>query len=623
MAKRFEDIMQRQLSRRRILKGFAVGAAATLGARRAGAEIGPRGHESCSVGFSELPGSFDDRHHLTHGYRSEVLLRWGDPILKGAPKFDATALSPKAQAQQFGYNNDFTQYVPLARGAEGSKHGLLCVNHEYTDPQLMWPGLTRRNAASKLTPAQMEVELQAHGHSVVEIRQKDGRWSVIQDSAYNRRLTVKTPMRISGPAAGHDRMKTQADPSGRKVMGTFGNCGGGMTPWGTILIAEENVDVYFQGNHASEARNHKRMGTDRPSYMCWHRFDDRFCADRVPTEPNRFGWVVEFDPKDPKSVPTKRTALGRFKHESATVVLNHDNRVVVFSGDDERFEHLYRYVSKHPYDPAKPERNKTLLDEGTLYAARFEDDGSVRWLPLIYGRGPLTKKNGFSSQAEVLIEARHAARLMGATEMDRPEDVDAHPLNGKVYVALSNNTKRKSANAANPRCQNQHGHIVELTHAPRGKGHDYAAQEHSWGMFLLGGDPRAQENRSYCHPGISEDGWLSCPDNFVFDPQGRLWICTDGQESCGKADSLYAADTEGEGRGLTKRFFNGPRGAEITGPSFTPDGNTLFLAIQHPAQEKGSTYDTPTTRWPDFDPKMPPRPSIVVITKKDDGEFGA
>ena len=618
MTKAFQDIMRARLSRRRILKGFAIGAAATLAPKPSSARYQP----SCSVGFQELPGTFDDRHHLTSGYRAEVLLRWGDPITAG-PAFDHKNLSPKAQAHQFGYNNDFTQYVPLGSSEQASKHGLLCVNHEYTDPQLMWPGLTRRNAASKLTAAQMAVELQAHGHSVVEIKQQQDRWSIVQDSRYNRRLTAVTPMRISGPAAGHDRLKTQADPTGRTVLGTFGNCGGGMTPWGTVLIAEENVDVYFQGNHDSEKRNHTRMGTDRPSYMCWHRFDDRFRADRVPTEPNRFGWVVEFDPKDPKSVPTKRTALGRFKHESATVALNHDGRVVVFSGDDQRFEHLYRFVSKHAYDPAKPERNKRLLDEGTLYAARFSDSGSVTWLPLVFGRGPLTPKNGFFSQADVLIEARHAARLLGATEMDRPEDVDVHPTGGRVYVALSNNTKRKTANPANPRCENQHGHILELICARKDGGYDFAADEHAWDLFLLGGDPRAEENQKHCHPGISKDGWLSCPDNFVFDPKGRLWICTDGQECAGKADSLYAADTEGSGRGLTKRFFNGPRGAEITGPSFTPDGRTLFLAIQHPAQERGSTYDAPTTRWPDFEEGVPPRPSVLVITKEGAGEFGA
>lgn len=609
MGPTLEEVVDARLSRRAMLRGMLAGAAAaTLPARAAQARA--EDARGAALTFEELAPVLDERHHLARGYDAQVLLSWGDPISPDAPAYHPTRLSERAQNLQYGYNNDFSVYLPLDP-KRPSVRGLLCVNHEYTDPQLMFPGLTRRDAASKLTPEQAAIEQAAHGHSVVEVEKAKGGWRVVVEGRLNRRITARTPMRISGPAAGHERLKTSADPTGRRVFGTVGNCGGGKTPWGTVLISEENVDVYFEGPNTSEreANNHARMGTDRPSYMAWHRFEKRWRVNEEPNEPNRFGWVVELNPFDPRSTPVKRTALGRLKHESATVVLDRDGRVVVYSGDDERFEYLYRFVSRRKYDPKDPANNADLLDDGELSAARFDPDGHVEWMPLVFGQGGLTPKNGFESQADVLIEARRAAETVGATPMDRPEDVEWDPVSGRVFVALTNNSKREedAVNAANPRCYNHHGHILELE-IDDGR---YAAREHGWTMFLMGDDPRARGGR-----------WLSCPDNFAFDPKGRMWICTDGQDKCGMSDSLYASEVSGPRRGFARRFFNAPRGAEVTGPSFTPDGSTLFLCIQHPAQETGSTFDDPSTRWPSFDPQTPPRPSLLAITRQGGGPLG-
>lgn len=622
-----QALITRRFGRRDILRGAGLLAAGMVLPREAAAE-------RAGVEFDALPLTWDGKHHVAPGYRAEPLVSWGDPIVGADAAYDFTKQSPARQAKQFGYNNDFTAYLPI----DGSRRGLLCVNHEYTDPQLMWPGMTRRNATAKISELQARTEMEAQGHTVVEVYRHRGTWKVDTSGKYNRRITATTPCTFSGPAAGHPRMQTKDDPSGRNVFGTFANCSGGVTPWGTVLTAEENFDFYWYGEPAVEQSNHKRYGVGRTTYFAWHKWERRFRLDETPNEPNRFGWIVEVDPFDPTKKPVKRTALGRFAHESATVTLNHDGRVVVYSGDDKRFEYLYRYVSKHAYDPAKPERNRTLLDDGVLSVAKYHEDGTVEWLPLVFGRGPLTAKNGFESQADVLIETRRAADLVGATQMDRPEDVGVHPETGRVYVALTNNDRRTETNVANPRAKNVHGHVLELLPARRAGGYDHAADRMPWGIFLLGQSPKSaptyiaaaapvsllgfamKEEKTEAH--FTPDGILSCPDNFAIDPSGRLWITTDGQDKAGVADSLYATETSGPRRGKVRRFFNAPRGAEVSGPSFTPDGKTLFLCVQHPAQESTSNFDAPSTRWPDFVDGAPPRPSVLAITKDDGGAIG-
>jgi secreted PhoX family phosphatase len=437
-------------------------------------------------------------------------------------------------------------------------------------------------------------------------------------------------MEITGPAAGHPRMRTKADPSGRKVFGMFNNCAGGVTPWGTWLTCEENFHGYFWGKldeKHPEYRGFRRYGVPS-NWFNWGDYEDRFDILKEPFEANRFGWVVEIDPFDPGSTPKKRTALGRFKHEGAASIINKDGRYVIYSGDDERFEYVYRFVSAKAVDQANPAANRDLLNEGTLAVVRYNADGSADWLPLVHGQGPLTEANGFASQAEVLIEARRAADLLGATRMDRPEDVEANPATNKVYVMLTNNSRRtpQQVDPANPRADNRFGHIVEMI-PPDG---DHAAPKFEWNVLVKCGDPSIAAVGATFNPATSKDGWFGMPDNCAVDHLGRLWIGTDSVSGrTGRSDGVWALETEGALRGTGKLFYRCPSGAELCGPCFTPDDETLFVAIQHPGEADDddpntppATYENPSTRWPDFKADMPPRPSIVAITRRGGGKIG-
>jgi secreted PhoX family phosphatase len=630
------EIIAARFRRRDLLRGAlavtAISATVSpLALARADRAKAQRASTTPSFDFEELTAGSDERHHVAEGYDADVLIRWGDPVLPGAPPFDPYRQTAEAQARQFGYNNDFLGYLPL----DGSRRGLLVVNHEYTSEELMFPQLPgrqdpRRVAFKDMTKELVDIEMMAHGGAVIEVaRGAGGKWAVVPGSMYARRITAETEMDIAGPAAGHERMRTGYDPSGRKVRGMINNCAGGMTPWGTWLTCEENFHGYFWGKaegHKEEA-SFKRYGAPG-NWQAWGKFHDRFDVAKEPNEANRFGWVVEIDPLDPRSVPRKRTALGRFKHEGAAGVVNRDGRYVLYQGDDERFEYVYRFVTAGRVDPSDRAANMDLLDQGALYVARYDEDGAGEWLPLIYGEGPLREENGFHSQADVVIEARRAADLLGATRMDRPEDVEANPTTGKVYVMLTNNLRRKAdqLNAANPRSDNRFGHIIEMTP----EGGDHAATSFAWEILVKCGDPSVAAVGATFSSATTEDGWFGMPDNCAVDSQGRLWIATDGNalSTTGRADGLWAMETDGEARGTSKHFFRCPNGAELCGPAFTPDGETLFVAVQHPGEPddddpnaKPASFHTPSTRWPDFQDGMPPRPSVVAITKRGGGRI--
>ena len=500
----------------------------------------------------------------------------------------------------------------------------------------MFPGIGRQDVKETnfkgMTKALADIEMAAHGGSVVEVRREGGKWRVVRDSRYNRRITAETPMEITGPAAGHDRMKTKDDPAGRRVLGMLNNCAGGTTPWGTWVTCEENIHFYFWGkldDGHPETRNHKRYGVPGDRFN-WGQYYDRFALAKEPNEPNRFGWVVEIDPMDPGSVPKKRTALGRFKHEGAAGIVNRDGRYVLYSGDDERYEYIFKFVTKGTVDRNSREANMNLLDEGTLYVAKYNQDGTGEWLPLVHGQGPLTQANGFGSQADVVIEARRAADLLGATKMDRPEDIEANPKTHKVYAMLTNNSRRKpdEVEAANPRADNKFGHIIEMM--PENE--DHASTRFRWEILVRCGDPSVAAVGATFSSATSPDGWFGMPDNCAVDNMGRLWIATDGNSgvTTGRSDGVWAMETEGALRGTSKHFFRVPAGGELCGPYFTPDDTTMFVAVQHPGQEgenwpafgRASTFDDPSTRWPDFQPGVPPRPSVVVITKQGGGKIG-
>jgi uncharacterized protein len=610
------------ISRRTVLKGmaaFGLFGCASTGSTQGGVD------GSAPLTFTEIGRTKDDKHHLAPGYNAQVLIRQGDPIRKAGPLYRPAQQTGLEQEVQFGTDNDFIAYMPLPRGSNNSNRGLLGVNHENHRANLCF---ARWDAKVPLTREQCQVQMAAQGFTVLEIAKEGNQWRVVDDSPYNRRISTNTAMRISGPAAGHARMQTNADPSGTRSFGTFNNCAGGWTPWGTMLTAEENVQNYFSGDASKgpEADSRKRMNiTGKGRYPDWGRYFDRFNLDKEPNEPNRFGWIVEIDPYDANHTSVKRTALGRCAHECATPAVSHDGRVAFYMGDDARMEFVYKFVTEGRFDPANPATNRDLMDRGTLYAARFETNGKMRWLPLVHGQGPLTAANGFNSQADVVIDARRAGTLVGATPMDRPEDVEAHPVTGRVYVVLTYNDQRKpdQVNVANPRGPNNHGHIIEIVPPIVGGKPDHAATECDWGFFLLGGDPKVAEHGARYSSPVTANGWLAAPDNVAFDPKGRIWISTDGQDDwAGFNDSLYGATVSGPNRGAPRAFFNGPTGCEICGPCFTPDGRTLFLSIQHPGDDKGSTFENPSTRWPDFKGDMPPRSSVLAITRSDGGDIG-
>ncbi|WP_089933200.1 PhoX family protein, partial [Candidatus Entotheonella palauensis] len=440
------DVIYQRFSRRLMIKGTLAVSAMAAVTSSASFLRGNAAHAAPQPTFSfdEISHGADIDHHVAPGYQADILIRWGDPVTADAPPFDPHQQTPESQEKQFGYNNDYVGYLPLPLGSGNAGHGLLLINHEYTNEELMFPGLGRQDTFgggdfSGMTQALVDIEMSAHGASILEVNKVNGKWQVVRGSPYNRRITTRTTeMRLSGPAAGDALMKTVADPTGTRVMGMLNNCAGGITPWGTVLTGEENIRGYFwtEGDPKAVAAPYKRYGIPGKWYA-WGKFHDRFNIDKEPNECNRFGYIVEVDPYDPISLPVKRTALGRCAHEGADVVVNADGRVVAYTGDDARFEYLYKFVSNGRFDPNNREANRHLLDDGTLYAARFNDDGTVSWLPLVHGQTPLTAENGFHSQAEVLIHTRQAADALGATPMDRPEDVEVNPKTGKVYVMLT------------------------------------------------------------------------------------------------------------------------------------------------------------------------------------------
>lgn len=621
----FVNILGRRMARRDVLKTMAAGSAVVvIGSALAGAETAAAQSRS-SLTFKVIApqAATTDDIMVPEGYFARTLIRWGEPITADAPAFDVWNQTPQAQAQQFGYNCDFVGYLPLPYGSNNPNRGLLVVNHEYTNEELMFPNYSFDNP----TRNQVDVGIAAHGLSVVEIvRAPDGTWSVVRNSAYNRRITGFSAMGASGPAARHPWMRTSADPGGDAILGTLNNCAGGKTPWGTVLTAEENFHQYF-GNlsklSSSDPRYavHRRYGMPaEASERKWERFHSRFDVAAEPNEGFRHGWMVEVDPYSPTATPVKRTALGRFRHEAATFTIARNGKAVAYMGDDAQFEYVYKFVSAGTYSATDRAANMKLLDEGTLYVAKFNDDGSGTWIPMVYGQGPLIEANGFRSQGDVLINTRRAGDLLGATKMDRPEDVEQNPVNKKIYIALTNNTRRgaegqAAADKANPRNNNASGHVIELTEA----GNDETATRFSWEIFLLCGLPTDPSTffAGYDKTKVSP---IAAPDNVAFTADGTLWISTDGAARPIKYnDGLFAVPVSGSERGHVQQFFSSVVGSEVCGPEFTPDDRTLFLAIQHPGE--GGTFEEPITDWPDRQGLA--RPSVITIQRFDSGKIGS
>ncbi|NOD75354.1 MULTISPECIES: PhoX family phosphatase [unclassified Ruegeria] len=604
----FDRVVERALSRRGFLGGvLAMGSFTAVG----GALI-PSGARAAADRFSfeAIPVSTADDVIVPPGYKAEVMVRWGDPLWSDAPEFDhATRGTAASQERAFGDNTD-GQDVFFHDG-----HVLLVVNNEYTNRDILWGNNPDAKAASDDDVAK---GMMAHGVTVVEIANTGGTWGIVKDSPYNRRITPQTDMTITGPAAAHDLMKTAADPTGTTSKGTWNNCGNGMTPWGTYLACEENFNGYF----STEDENHevsaelKRYGVSSKDWgYGWAKIDDRFDVSKNPNEPNRAGYVVEIDPTDPTSTPRKLTALGRFKHENAESVVNNDGRVVVYMGDDERGEFLYRFVSDGVY--AAGVDTNALLENGTLSVAKFNDDGTGEWLDLT------PETTGLASQAEISIHTRQAGSAVGATTMDRPEWVAANPNVAEVYCCLTNNKNRgvkpnaggddTSVNGPNPREANNYGQIVRW----RPEGGDHTASGFAWDLYVLAGNPSVHQDAYGGSDNVNADNMFNSPDGLKFDSNGLLWIQTDGNygnegdfEGQGNNQMLAGDPVTGE----IRRFLVGPNECEITGLSWSPDRRTMFVGIQHPGEDGNS-------HWPEGGDAVP-RSAIIAVTREDGGLVG-
>lgn len=593
----FQQLWQRRLSRRQLLQmGGCLGAVSFLGANALASTRSPL------MGFANVPVSSADKVVLPPGYSYQILLSWGDPIHPGAPAFSLEA-DDAAQEKQFGDNTDGMEL--FSRPGKNGDTLVLAINSEYYNPRFFYPHQGLAKNLSEVRKAQ-----HAHGVTLVELLGSSKGWQIKLDSPFNRRIHGNTECLITGPAAGTGVLKTSRDPSGRKAWGTLNNCGSGRTPWGTYLTCEENFNLYFgRNNPLGSSGTQPRYGLSTGVYRWWEH-DPRFDLNQEPNEPNRFGWVVEIDPFDPKAPPKKRTALGRFKHENAETALAPDGRVVVYMGDDEADEFLYKFVSRNAYKPGAP-GNADLLDEGTLYAARFNDDGTGQWLPLVFNHPGLTVKDGFKDQADILVRAREAASTLGATPMDRPEWVACHPSAPLVFCTLSNNPGRTTANKPNPRTRNIYGQIVRWW--PDGM--DHANTGFHWDLYVMAGNPAVHKNANAGSPNLHTDNMFNSPDGLTIDGFGRLWIQTDGNTSNtgdfaghGNNQMLCGDPVTGE----IRRFLVGPIGCEITGQAFTADHRTLFIGIQHP-----------TGAWPNAERDGVPRSSVLVITRDDGGIIGA
>ncbi|MDP9363301.1 MAG: PhoX family phosphatase, partial [Chloroflexota bacterium] len=694
----FQSVVERAISRRNVLKAAGV-SALVVAAGPALPAAAHEGEDSDESGAPEGELTFQPVEHnrrdelvVAPGYAYTVVMRWGDPVEEGAPRFSIDAQTPEAQAKQFGYNCDFIGWLPLD---DDDRHALLVVNHEFTDEQLMFSGVADPKAAGAISDVQKRVAMMAHGISVVQVRRvgETGQWRATRDRSHNRRITAETEIELTGPAAGSEYLRTKADPEGRTVRGTLNNCAGGITPWGTTLHGEENFNQYFGATtpiveDPKEPRLARyALTADKPASRRWETVDPRFELSHEPNEPNRFGWIVELDPYDPHSTPKKRTAMGRFKHEGADVRIGKDGRVVAYSGDDERFDYIYKFVSKKKYQKghsrAAREHNMTLLEEGDLYVAHFsgdspaaeidgsgalpsdgEFDGTGRWIPLVEdGKSMVPGKN----VDWVLTFTRLAADRLGKrlnangdfpdpkkpvvvdaslvpTRMDRPEDIQVNPLNGRVYAALTNNSKRTGApgtdtgpDEANPLNRsftfkaadkktgaaaayveqegNRNGHVIEWE--------ETGPDTFAWRIFIVAGEPNRPETY-FAGFDKAKVSAISSPDNLEFDPAGNLWISTDGSvlsvrnEETGVIeranDGLFAVATEGPERGRLKAFLTVPIGAECSGPMIPKDGKSVFVAAQHPGETTGSTRDEPSSTWPDKLAEKPyPRPSVAVV----------
>ncbi len=607
----FEKLVEKMMSRRGFLGRGAAFAAAAFVMSAGGVDPLSAFAGTDRFGFEAVSANTRDTVTVPKGYSWHVVAKWGDPMWAKGPEFDhATRGTGASQELAFGDNND-----GMALFHAGGRN-VLAVNNEYTNIGIIHGG---KGGGKPGTADDVRKNKAAHGVSVVEIDQKNGKWSIVKDSSYNRKITPDTPMEITGPARGHALMKTAADPEGVRSLGTWNNCGNGATPWGTYLTCEENFHGYFSSSdpEVKVSPEFRRYGVGPKNWgYRWEMTDERFDIAKHPNEPNRAGYIVEIDPLDPKSTPKKHTALGRFKHENAEVVLAANGQVVVYMGDDERGEFIYRFVSEGRY--AEGGDNSNLLGTGKLYAAKFREDGKGEWLELT------PESTGLASQAEVCVHTRVAASAVKATTMDRAEWVAANPKKAEVYCCLTNNKNRgvkpnkggdpTPVGGPNPRAKNRYGQIVRW--APDGG--DHLSNAFSWDLYVVAGNPAVHKGANAGSANVTPDNMFNSPDGLAFDRNGMLWIQTDGNYKNAKGFAGQGNNQMLVGDPVTgeiRRFMVGPRQCEVTGLEWSADGRTMFVGIQHPGEWGGDSH------FPDGGDTTP-RSAVIAVTHDDGGVIG-
>ncbi|WP_347042787.1 PhoX family protein [Brachybacterium nesterenkovii] len=632
----FRDVANAVLSRRLLLGGAAAGTVAIGLTGTAGAPSAQAAGSAPALGAlpAEAPGGSPleftaidpvaytvDELTVPEGFAWHPIIKWGDKLFSDAPDFDWEHQTPEAQKVQFGYNNDYTEIQEIP-GSDGLR-AVMFVNHEYTNENIMLPTTTSPEDIAR-------IGLAAHGLTVVELERtsREQPYTYVIDGELNRRIVEDTPYAFTGPAAGSELLRTKDDPAGTTPLGTFGNCSGGLTPWGTLLSGEENFHSYFRAPGTSA--EDKRYGlADKATARGWENVDPRFDTRTAgyENEANRFGWIVEVDPWDPQSTPRKHTSLGRFKHEGANVIIAENGKAVAYSGDDEKFDYLYKFVSRDTYIEGDKKHNMTLLENGDLYVAKFTGnspaagidgtgtvpadgsfDGSGEWLPLIVGGE--SQVAGMSVE-QVLVHTRLAADKVGPTKMDRCEDVEPSLKSRKVYVACTNNSDRgktgkAAADEANPRTENRDGHVIEIDEQG-----DQTSNAFAWNLLLVCGDPKTDTTYFSGFP-TDKVSPISCPDNLAFDSVGNLWISTDGApDGIGYNDGLFRVTLDGAERGRVEQFLSVPVDAETCGPIVRDQDKSAFVSVQHPGED--GTYDAPTSMFPEFGAGRGPKPTVVQV----------
>jgi secreted PhoX family phosphatase len=677
-------------------RGASVGATSTV-------RVNP-----AVLGFAAVPKNLADIVTVPAGYTVTVMTRLGDPLAAGVSTYANNGTDGDFD-RRIGDHGDALAWFGLSatgtRDDNSSTRGLMVQNHENLNVQYLHPNGPTNLSSGVRPQAEVLKEMMAHGVSVAEYGESAGRkWAYVPGSTFNRRITPATVMQFNGPVARSAMLSTVFSPDGTRGRGTINNCANGISHWGTNLTCEENWAGYFRRDAVDNSATSRRTAKERASLSRYgvtstsgnYRWSFTDSTDSLFTrwnvtatadsaaqdyrnEPNQYGWVVEIDPYDPASLPRKRTALGRCGHEGAFIHAVNGKRMGVYMGDDGRREYVYKYVSNATWTDADRNSANRLaigdkyLDAGTLYVARFEADGTGRWLPLVFGQVPNLATYAFADQADILINARLAADAVGATPMDRPEWTGGNPATGEIYLTLTNNNAAlrplNDTNAANPRHYNDprgsantaqfgnpNGHIVRL----RENGDDPASLGFRWDNYLFGADSADADPTNVNISGLTADNDFSSPDGLYFsrptNPAGRvrplMWLQTDDGAMTDRSNCMMLAalpGTVGDGAARTitnrgadgatatqatfvgaaataatlRRFMVGPVQCELTGIDSTPDGRTIFVGIQHPGEE--GTPSAPSSNWPDSQGNasvartIRPRSAIVAITKDDGG----